>query len=227
VIAIGPAVDLAEPTIAQAVGAAVDHGVLVVVPAAKSAAATAATPAAGKGVLRVAGVGRDGQRAADYAAGGVDIVAPGIDVAGLNLGASSPYAVSGTAYAVAAVAGAAALARAAHPQLDPAQLVNLLTSTADASAATLPDPGTGWGMIDPRAAVGAQVPGQQRHDQAPTGGRGRYGAVLAVVLIAIVLMVAAVLGWARRRPNGDAASAGPTRSRSSSDREHTPSGNRR
>ena len=210
VIAVGPSVDLAEPTIARAVEAAVDHGVLVVVPAAKSVAATAATPTAGKGVLRVAGVGRDGQRAEDYAAGGVDVVAPGIEVAGLDLGDAGPYAVSGTAYAVAAVAGTAALARAAHPRLDPAQLFDLLTSTADASAATVPDSASGWGMIDPRAAVAAQVSDQHQQDRAPAAGLRWHGAVPAAVLIAIVLMAATALAWARRR-----------------DREHTRSGDRR
>ena len=124
-----------------------------------------------KGVLRVAAVGRDGQPAEDYAAGGVDIAAPGIDVAGLRPGASSPHAVSGTSYAVAAVAGTAALARAAHPQLDPAQLVDILTATADTSAATASDTATGWGMIDPRAAIDAQLPEQRQRDRAPADSR--------------------------------------------------------
>ncbi|MEV0809429.1 S8 family serine peptidase [Micromonospora sp. NPDC050200] len=160
VIAIGAAVDVSIPAVVEALNAAVAHGVLVVLPARTAtghgpAAGTAGPSATARpGILRVGAVGRDNRPVAPYVPNGVDLVAPGVDVSGPDLTGSGPRSFSGSEYAVAFVAGAAALVRSAHPGLGPAEVAQRLTASADPQSTALPDPGSGWGMVDPASAVG-------------------------------------------------------------------------
>lgn len=85
----------------------------------------------------------------------------------------------GTSYATAVVSGVVALVRAAHPELDAANVVNRIVRTAkkppNATASDpVPSPRYGFGIVDAYAAVTASVP---HVDENPlgseyTGGRG-------------------------------------------------------
>jgi type VII secretion-associated serine protease mycosin len=85
----------------------------------------------------------------------LDLAAPGVDVVSLGPGGPGQWQGSGTSYAAPFVSGTAALVRAYHPQLSAEQIAHRLEATAVAPAAVLPDPGLGWGVVDPAAAVSA------------------------------------------------------------------------
>ena len=63
------------------------------------------------------------------------------------------FAEDGTSFATPFVAATAALVRQAHPRLSAAQVVNRIKATADPPGVSLPDPGFGWGIVDPYLAV--------------------------------------------------------------------------
>jgi subtilisin family serine protease len=63
----------------------------------------------------------------------------------------------GTSGATPIVAGIVALVRAAHPDLDAANIINRVLATARPQTATTPDPLYGYGIIDAYAAVTASV----------------------------------------------------------------------
>ncbi|MBP2402004.1 type VII secretion-associated serine protease mycosin [Streptomyces syringium] len=110
-------------------------------------------PAAYPGVIAVAAVDRYGSRAAFstrrwYAT----VSAPGVDVV-----IADPdrryYEGWGTSAAAAFVSGAVALVRAAHPGLSPAQIRDLLTSTARDTPRGGRSDALGAGLVDPAAAI--------------------------------------------------------------------------
>ncbi|MFI8943124.1 type VII secretion-associated serine protease mycosin [Streptomyces syringium] len=110
-------------------------------------------PAAYPGVIAVAAVDRYGSRAAFstrrwYAT----VSAPGVDVV-----IADPdrryYEGWGTSAAAAFVSGAVALVRAAHPGLSPAQIRDLLTSTARDTPRGGRSDAVGAGLVDPAAAI--------------------------------------------------------------------------
>ncbi|WP_306216365.1 S8 family serine peptidase, partial [Actinoplanes sp. RD1] len=82
-------------------------------------------------VLTVGAVGRTG-KVADFSVTGpqVDLTAPGVDIVTTGIGRTGYYRGSGTSEATAVVSGAAALVRAAHPELSAAEVVRRLTATA-------------------------------------------------------------------------------------------------
>src|SRR6185437_14723825 len=87
----------------------------------------------------------------------VGVIAPGVNVTSAYPG-TFPDAYnpdqSGTSFAAAYVSGVVALVRAAHPRLNPAQVVARLEATARGSTG----PGSGHGVIDPVRAVTADLP---------------------------------------------------------------------
>ncbi|MEV0133515.1 S8 family serine peptidase [Dactylosporangium sp. NPDC050688] len=201
VVALGSYVDIGDPGVAQAVAAAVSHNVVVVAGAPTGAGATADQPP--PGMLRVAGVGVDNNPAADYRPGEVDVVAPGVGVTVLGISGIGEQVGSGTNLAVAFVAAAAALVRAAYPDLDPAQVVQRVKATADKTGNQLPDPAYGWGIINPSAAVSQAIADEQSTEQAlPSvssagGSSSATGSTLALVLV-ILLGLVAVAAFAFR-----------------------------
>ncbi|MBR7673180.1 type VII secretion-associated serine protease mycosin [Streptomyces daliensis] len=153
-------------------------------------------PAAYPGVIAVAAVDRRGARAAFstrrwYAT----VAAPGKDVI-----IADPdrryYEGWGTSAAAAFVSGAAALVRAAHPDLSPAQIKELLSDTARNTPEGGRSDALGTGVVDPSAAieVGTSVkPRKQEPSQLPyrsqyfgTGPDGEGHAVWAAVIAALV-----------------------------------------
>ncbi|MER6913306.1 type VII secretion-associated serine protease mycosin [Streptomyces sp. NPDC000594] len=125
-------------------------------------------PAAYPGVLAVAAVDRD-DRPAPFSRRGdfVGIAAPGVDILSLGTGGPGHRVDQGTSFATPYVAGTAALVRARHPELTAAQVVHRLQTTADHPPTRLPEPGVGWGVVNPFEAVTAVVPGENGGTTGP------------------------------------------------------------
>jgi type VII secretion-associated serine protease mycosin len=75
--------------------------------------------------------------------------------------------VDGTSAATALVSGAAALVRARYPEMDAGNVVNRLIATATDLLAPGRDNVTGFGQVDPVAALTADVPPVERNPLAP------------------------------------------------------------
>ncbi len=116
-------------------------------------------PATMPGVLTVGGVTRSGTVSTRASSQGITI---GVMAASENLVGAVPgdrYALwDGTSGATPIVAGIAALVRAAHPDLDAANVINRILSTAQPQTDRTPDPLYGFGIVDAFAAVTADVP---------------------------------------------------------------------
>ncbi|WP_051836209.1 type VII secretion-associated serine protease mycosin [Streptomyces sp. NRRL F-2580] len=174
-------------------------------------------PAAYPGVIAVTAVDRRGKKAkfstrnwyATVSAPGVDVVIADPD--------RSYYEGWGTSAAAAFVSGAAALIKAEHPDLSPAQIKKLLEDTASDSPAGGRDDARGHGTVDPVAALqaaesmqaDAAVPapaaagrtyfGPGPEPARPPERNARLGAPAAAVAGAVLLVLAAVLGRRPRR----------------------------
>lgn len=167
--------------IAKAVNDAIEAGLVPIIAAGNSGPGinTIGTPAITKGAITVGAYDdkntathdddtmaffssrgpttRDGLVKPDIAAPGVNMVSllsPDSELQDANVTKLPPYYVllSGTSMATPAVAGCAALMLQANPDLTPAQIKEILVSTAEAMADT---PGIlgGAGLVDPAAAV--------------------------------------------------------------------------
>jgi type VII secretion-associated serine protease mycosin len=116
-------------------------------------------PATMPGVLTVGGVGRGGEASWDASSQGITIAvsAPSEQLVGATPGGG--YVLwDGTSGATPIVAGMVALVRAAHPDLDAANVIQRLIATATPAGVEGPDPIYGYGLVDAGAAVSATVP---------------------------------------------------------------------
>ncbi|MFB7504122.1 type VII secretion-associated serine protease mycosin [Streptomyces broussonetiae] len=146
-----------EPSEDEAVQYALKKGVVVVASAGNGGdkGDHISYPAAYPGVIVATAVDRYGTRAsfstrrwyATVSAPGVDVVIADPD--------HKYYEGWGTSAASAFVSGAAALVKAAHPTLSPAQIKKLLEDTAEDAPVGGRDDSRGFGMIDPAAALKA------------------------------------------------------------------------
>jgi type VII secretion-associated serine protease mycosin len=146
-----------EPAEDEAVQYALQKGVVVVASAGNGGEKGdhISYPAAYPGVIAAAAVDRYGTRAsfstrrwyATVSAPGVDVVIADPD--------HKYYEGWGTSAAAAFVSGAAALVKAAHPGLTPAQIKKLLEDTARNAPADGRDDSRGYGFVDPAAAIKA------------------------------------------------------------------------
>lgn len=167
-------------------------------------------PAAYPGVIAVAAVDRNGARASFstrrwYAT----VAAPGKDVI-----ISEPdrryYEGWGTSAAAAFVSGSAALVRAAHPDLTPAQVKELLSDTARNTPAGGRSDALGTGVVDPAAAIEtgtdlttrklepSRLPKDKRYfGTGPTEEDGGTGWLAPVAGVFGVLLIGAALALLR------------------------------
>ena len=140
---------------------AAEHDVVVLAAAGNrgSGTTTVGAPATMPGVLTVAGVDRAGATSDTASAQGVTIgvAAPSEDLVGA-MPDGSHARWSGTSGATPIVAGVVALVKAAHPELDAANIINRVTATARDAGAPGPDVAYGFGLLDASAAVRADVP---------------------------------------------------------------------
>lgn len=111
-------------------------------------------PARYEGVIGVAGVDQNGNRAAiSVVDKGSVLAAPATDVWSTGLGGKLSGGPGGTSNSTAIVAGVAALVRSKYPQLSAKQVYNLLANTAIDKGAPGLDPEYGFGIVDPVAAL--------------------------------------------------------------------------
>lgn len=140
---------------------AFQHDVVVVVAAGNRGSGTdeVGAPATIPGVLTVGGVDRSGKASVEASTQGISIgvMAPSEELLGVS--ADGQLVVwNGTSGAAPIVAGVAALVRAAHPELDAANVINRIVSTARSTAASRAKPELyGRGLMDAAAAVEARV----------------------------------------------------------------------
>ena len=148
---------------------AMENDVVVVAAAGNRGSGTKAVgaPATMPGVLTVAGVDRQEQASVNASSQGITIgvAAPSEELVGAVPGGG--YVIwNGTSGATPLVAGVVALVRAAHPDLDAANVINRLTATATPAGAKGVDPIYGFGLINAARAVSASVP---KTDENPMG----------------------------------------------------------
>lgn len=140
---------------------AAENDVLVVAAAGNRGSGTTqvGAPATMPGVLTVAGVDAAGEASFDASSQGITIAvaAPSENLVGVVPGGGH-VRWNGTSGAAPIVSGIAALVMAAHPELDVANVINRIVSTARDAGAPGPDPIYGFGLVDATAAVGASVP---------------------------------------------------------------------
>ncbi|MFI2709230.1 type VII secretion-associated serine protease mycosin [Micromonospora sp. NPDC018662] len=210
-------VTLDDPALRSAVAYALGKGVVVVASAGnrqENREDRPAYPAAYPGVIAVAGIDEQGGHvgssvSADY----VDLAGPGLNIVGPAPQGPGYRAEpqGGTSFATAYVSGAAALVRAAYPDISPDEVAYRLTRTAD----NPPDghnPQVGYGMVNPYRAVtsllgtrndpplGAMPPPAPHADPL---ARQRivavWVAVVGALLAGVLLTVRPILARGRRR----------------------------
>ncbi|MFJ8718890.1 type VII secretion-associated serine protease mycosin [Streptomyces violaceus] len=175
-------------------------------------------PAAYPGVIAATAVDRSGTRAsfstrrwyATVSAPGVDVVIADPD--------HKYYEGWGTSAAAAFVSGAAALVKAAHPDLAPAQIKSLLEDTARNAPVGGRDDSRGFGFVDPAAAIKAADGLEPEGLRSAAHGEKYFGsgpdaadsgvdtadwAAPLAGSAGAVLLVAAVVLWRGRRTNRD------------------------
>jgi subtilisin family serine protease len=139
---------------------AMQHDVVIVAAAGNRGSGTVevGAPATMPGVLTVSGVDRNGEASFDASSQGITIgvAAPSEELVGVVPGGG--YVTwSGTSGAAPIVAGVVALVRAAHPELDAANVINRIVSTARDAGDAGTDYIYGFGLVDAAAAVSADV----------------------------------------------------------------------
>ena len=148
---------------------AFDNDVVVVAAAGNRGSGTevVGAPATIPGVLTVAGVDRDGEASFDASSQGITIAvsAPSEQIVGVLPGGAYVQ-WSGTSAAAPIVSGLVALVRAAHPELDAANVIQRVIATATAKGEPVPSPIYGYGIINPNGAVFDEV---ARVDENPMG----------------------------------------------------------
>ena len=140
---------------------AAEHDVVVVAAAGNRGSGTeqVGAPATMPGVLTVAGVDRAGVVSDDASSQGITIsvAAPSESLVGVR--PDGRYVSwAGTSGAAPIVAGIVALVRAAHPELDAANVVNRVIATARDAGPPGNDFTYGFGYVDALAAVSTTVP---------------------------------------------------------------------
>jgi subtilisin family serine protease len=116
---------------------------------------------------------------------------------------------TGTSGATAIVAGVAALIRSAYPELSAADVIHRMTATAEDRGAPGRDDEYGYGIVNPVAALTADIPPIEATDspaeptssrsEAAQPGRGSTGALLAVAGMGVVVLLLVGLVLARTR----------------------------
>jgi type VII secretion-associated serine protease mycosin len=140
---------------------AAEHDVVIVAAAGNRGSGTVevGAPASMPGVLTVAGVNKAGKASQSASSQGITIgvAAPSEQLVGATPGGG--YAAwQGTSGAAPIVSGIVALVRAAHPELNAANVINRITATATPAGPAGVDPLYGFGIINAAAAVSNDVP---------------------------------------------------------------------
>jgi type VII secretion-associated serine protease mycosin len=169
-------------------------------------------PAAYDGVIGAAGIDRDGNHApfsvmspaADLAAPAVEIMTPQTR----NVFPTGYARSSGTSDATAIIAGIAALIRAKYPELSAEDVIHRMIATADDRGTPGRDNEYGHGIINPLAALTADIPPlnppttNTPTDNAtpPASANPRPIILTTLSVLFIALLAGAVILTLRRRP---------------------------
>ncbi len=132
-------------------------------------------PASLPGVIAVSGVGKDGEFT-DASVDGpeVALAAPAVDMVGADSRTKSKYGIgTGTSSATAIVSATAALVRAKYPDLNAANVIERLITTADDNGPKGRDNKYGFGVVNPLKALTADIP---KVDRNPLGGPSAGGS---------------------------------------------------
>jgi subtilisin family serine protease len=189
----------------DAIQYATRHGVVVVAAAGNSSQDRAVvTPANLPGVVAVSAVDRTGRFRPDVSVSGAEVAltAPGVGIVTADEAERNgrPLSPNGTSYSAALVSGVIALVRAKYPDLPAADLVNLVLTTARPAGPEGRDPEYGYGIVDPVAALTANLPAPSKPaptTAAQTPDRGSYRWYVAVLAV-LPLGLASILWWRRR-----------------------------
>jgi type VII secretion-associated serine protease mycosin len=197
----------------RAIARAIEHDVVVVAGVGNTPEEGLRYPAAYPGVVGVAGVDRDGEHAStSTVSSAATLAAPSEEVVttrARNVVASGYAPSGGTSAATAIVAGVAALIRSAYPELSAADVIHRMTATAEDRGAPGRDDEYGYGIVNPVAALTADIPPIEATDspaeptssrsEAAQPGRGSTGALLAVAGMGVVVLLLVGLVLARTR----------------------------
>jgi type VII secretion-associated serine protease mycosin len=200
--------DADDPELKQAVAEALAADVVVVAGAGnRPESSHVGYPAAYPGVVAAAGVDQQGNHA-DVSVTGPEITlaAPAVDIASTQPNNKYSKGV-GTSDATAIIAGVAALVRAKYPNLSAAEVVHRLTATATHKGPPGRDDEYGYGIVNPVAALTADVPAlppstsPSATDPAPVSAAttaaqpdrpSRAPLVIGITLVGVLIAAAAV-----------------------------------
>ncbi|MEU4442689.1 S8 family serine peptidase [Actinosynnema sp. NPDC050801] len=159
------------PDLLRAVNHAFDNDAVVVAGTGNDGEAHVGAPANIKGVIAVSGtIQGNGPWPESNTGPETVLAAPAqriVTAVPLKVVDTGYAEVDGTSAATALVSGAAALVRARYPELDAGNVVNRLITTATDLTAPGRDDATGFGQVDPVAALTADVPRVERNPLAP------------------------------------------------------------
>lgn len=159
------------PDLLRAVNYAFDHDAVVVAGTGNDGDEHVGAPANIKGVIAVSGtVEGNGPWPESNTGPETVLAAPAqriVTAVPVKVVDTGYAEVDGTSAATALVSGAAALVRARYPDLDAGNVVNRLVATATDLLAPGRDNATGFGQVDPVAALTADVPRVERNPLAP------------------------------------------------------------
>jgi len=207
------------PDLEKAVAAAQAADVVLVAAVGNLPEATeVGMPAAYPGVVAVGGVDHDGNHA-DISVTGPQVVlsAPAVDIVAPR--ANGQYSsANGTSDATAIVAGVAALVRSKYPTMSATEVVHRLTATATDKGPPGRDDQYGYGIVNPVAALTADVPplaaspstnpgtGAQQSPPtaAPPGGTPKVLVIVALLVAGAVGGALVGIAWTRRQRRGTA-----------------------
>jgi type VII secretion-associated serine protease mycosin len=221
-------------SLSDAVRYALAHNVVVVAAAGNGATEgnQVSYPGGERGVITVAAVDSKARHAFFSTTGwDVSVAAPGVNLPCDAFDSDSSFMEgSGTSQATAYVSGVVALIKAENPVLTPEQIRTVLEQTATDKPAGGRDDETGFGVIDPVAALRAAktmgglpaVPtagpdaasghfgyGPAEKVTLATGGLSRRGRAETGGAVLLVLAFAAALALWRRPRHGGRGGAGP------------------
>ncbi|MEV6600488.1 type VII secretion-associated serine protease mycosin [Actinoplanes sp. NPDC051346] len=170
-----------SPALAAALDYAFAKDVVVVACTGNASASTSSGvwyPAREPGVIAVAGMERGGDALWSGSITGKETVvtAPATELVGAR--ADGYWRVQGTSFAAPMVSGTAALIRARWPTMPAGEVVNRIIKTAHDRGAQGRDSDFGFGLVDPAAALTAEIPAVIRNplDTTASPGIARFGS---------------------------------------------------
>ena len=198
----------------RAIKYALDHDVVVVAAVGNTPDDEGLVyPAAYDGVIGAAGIDRDGNHAP------ISVISPAADLAAPAVRIMTPRArnviptgyasASGTSDATAIIAGVAALIRAKYPDLSAEDVINRMITTADDRGQPGRDDQYGHGIINPLAALTADIPPlnpptttppqTQTANPPPANTNPRPLILTTLAILFLALLAGAVILTLRRR----------------------------